>query len=119
MIACPSCGTPQVKRTYNQLFCRPERGQRACKDVYWNTLRPSERSGRTSVEGHARAAERRALVRVLADAVQAQLGGQLSGRGELTFGGHSATPSKLDLKRVADAVLLWTTTPSRDAGSDG
>ena len=79
----------------------------------------SERSGRTSVEGHARAAERRALVRVLADAVQAQLGGQLSGRGELTFGGHSATPSKLDHKRVADAVLLWTTTPSRDAGSDG
>lgn len=110
-VACPSCGAMHVKRTYNNVFCAPHADRASCKDVYWNSVRPSERAGRTTDQGHARAAERRALMKVLAVAIQQQLGGRVECGGKALV--ELGPGTTLELEGVADAVLSWAWTRAR------
>jgi hypothetical protein len=43
-VACPACGKPFIKTTYNKRFCSNQRatgrGVNSCKDRYHNTVNP-------------------------------------------------------------------------------
>lgn len=47
-ICCPSCGTKFIKKTYNQSFCKTQKGTK-CKDKYWNTIDPNKRNNTTRI----------------------------------------------------------------------
>ena len=66
-IACPTCGTLQLKRTYNQIFCSADGVTPSCKDVYWNHVRPTVRE-RASAADHVHTE----LVASLYEALQGQ-----------------------------------------------
>ena len=37
IFVCPSCGTSEIKKHYNQAFCK-SKGKTKCKDYYWNNV---------------------------------------------------------------------------------
>ena len=94
------------------MFCIASPGQPSCKDLYWNMRRPSERSGRASIDARARAAERRALMGVLSRELCRQIGGNLGHEGMLRTSVATEKLS-LDVGALADVVLQWSTTPAR------
>ena len=47
-IKCPSCNTIHVKKSYNSVFCKCQKGTR-CKDNYWNNVDPSKRNNTTRI----------------------------------------------------------------------
>jgi hypothetical protein len=48
VVVCPSCGTKFIKSSYQQAFCKTQRGT-VCKDKYWNTVIPSKRNNTTRI----------------------------------------------------------------------
>ena len=40
---CPSCGTAEIKKHYNQAFCKSKE-KTICKDYYWNNVDESKRN---------------------------------------------------------------------------
>jgi hypothetical protein len=40
---CPSCGTSEIKKHYNQAFCKSKEKTK-CKDYYWNNVDESKRN---------------------------------------------------------------------------
>ena len=47
-LICPSCGTPFVKSSYQQVFCKTKTGT-YCKDKYWNTVTPNKKNNTTRI----------------------------------------------------------------------
>ncbi len=47
-IACPSCGTMHVKKSYQSVFCKSKSGT-VCKDNYWNNVDPDKRCNTTRI----------------------------------------------------------------------
>lgn len=46
VVYCPQCGVQFSKASYQQAFCS-NKGQGNCKDAYWNSQGPRERTGKT------------------------------------------------------------------------
>jgi hypothetical protein len=40
---CPSCGMSEIKKYYNQAFCKSKE-KTTCKDYYWNNVDESKRN---------------------------------------------------------------------------
>lgn len=40
---CPSCGTTEIKKYYNQSFCKSKE-KTTCKDYYWNNVDERKRN---------------------------------------------------------------------------
>ena len=40
---CPSCGTSEIKKYYNQSFCKSKE-KTTCKDYYWNNVDEKKRN---------------------------------------------------------------------------
>lgn len=47
-IACPSCGTQHVKKSYQSVFCK-SKGGTVCKDNYWNNVDQNKRCNTTRI----------------------------------------------------------------------
>jgi len=45
---CPSCSTPFIKGSYQQVFCKTKVGT-YCKDQYWNKVDPKKRNNTTRI----------------------------------------------------------------------
>lgn len=43
IIICPSCGISEIKKHYNQAFCRSKE-KTSCKDYYWNNIDERKRN---------------------------------------------------------------------------